>query len=754
MKNRMPIAVFGGLLLLFTVAHSAAVNYPYPQRKNYPGGTINTTNSIASTNLKAKFLNFLDGFYVEGTCNGSDCARIKFDPGKENQTVSEGIGYAMIMMVYFSDATTDYQNQFDKLWKYYNSFLDNNGLMNWCITHQDAGSGFNGSTGTCGSNAATDAEFDVALALAMAHYQFGDQKYLDDAKTLIGKIRQYEMNTNGLHKPGDGWDNYKNPSYVSPAAFEIFKELETGANSTFWGTAITANYTLLTSNQNSTTGLPSGWCDASGNPTNGNASSTAYDMDATRAPWRWAWSKAWYNHTQANALLNKLASWVNGKNAEDVKGPIALNGTWGTDANSSYVGSLMNALMVSSTYQDKLNSYWLSTISISESAYFNLAMQVLTGLLATGNMPNLKACAAGNCGTNMSGGGGYNGEYTSISKFDWFDFSDGTVADNMSFAANLEPWFAYIDEGSHGTSTITNTKFPTKDENDNCADIQSYRVAMEDGGEWVAKIPSYTFSQGNNRYAPYVAIGLAANKNGDLYDLSKCTGGFSYQYKGQGHNFKVQTKAIIDEGSDHFIAVAANTTEWTEVEVPIASLKQPTTWGTKVPFDPKGIYGFIWELKGPDAANCPAGNLDASKGDNYCLNATPGTTTGISANTGNLAIKDFRCMGNMPLPTSRSAGCSEGIIEGPGNNGEEVVPVRSPKFMAANGKIFAMNNGVNLQVTNNATLQVFDLKGKVIRTLKFAQGSHVVSLSDLPRGLYIVKASSASWQQTVKMTVN
>jgi len=64
-----------------------------------------------------------------------------------------------------------------------------------------------------------------------------------------------------------------------------------------------------------------------------------------------------------------------------------------------------------------------------------------------------------------------------------------------------------------------------------------------------------------------------------------------------------------------------------------------------------------------------------------------------------------------------------------------------------------MNNGVNLQVMNNAAIQIFDLKGNAIRTLRFEPGNYVVQLADLPRGLYVVKATSASWKQTVKMMV-
>jgi hypothetical protein len=75
-----------------------------------------------------------------------------------------------------------------------------------------------------------------------------------------------------------------------------------------------------------------------------------------------------------------------------------------------------------------------------------------------------------------------------------------------------------------------------------------------------------------------------------------------------------------------------------------------------------------------------------------------------------------------------------------------------PKPAHSNGLI-AMQNAVNLQVTGSAAVQIFDLKGNAIRSMKFAQGNYIVPLSDLPRGLYIVKASNASWKQTIKVTV-
>lgn len=364
-------------LLTLAIAVScgfAAVNYPYPQEKAYAYGTY---VSGISAKVKNRFDAFMSKYYEES----GNMARIKFD--QDAYTVSEGIGYGMIMMVYFSSNETSYQSQFDKLWAYYNNWLNSNGLMHWKIQ------GFNNVDQ---QNAATDAEFDVAFALAMAYYQFGDEKYKTAASNLIAKIRTYEMESNGLHKPGDMWNTYRNPSYVSPAAFELFKNFD---DASFWSKALSANYSLLKKNQNSTTGLPSGWSDDSGNPVGGNTGYIAYDYDAPRAPWRWAWSYAWYGHSDAATLLSKLAPWVSNRgSASKLKVPMNLND--GSDYGSAYsnataIGPLTCTMLYSSTYAGKLSSYSSALLGKGSETYFNDAMQVLSGLLLSGNMQNLSA---------------------------------------------------------------------------------------------------------------------------------------------------------------------------------------------------------------------------------------------------------------------------------------------------------------------------------------------------------------------------
>jgi uncharacterized protein (TIGR02145 family) len=181
------------------------------------------------------------------------------------------------------------------------------------------------------------------------------------------------------------------------------------------------------------------------------------------------------------------------------------------------------------------------------------------------------------------------------------DFEDG----NGSAKTN-EYWYAYTDAGDKGASTIGNAKQGS-----------GYSVVMKDGADWVAKIQNYTLSKGGNPYEPYVALGLEAKNNGKTYDLSKCTNGFSYSYKGSAHNFRAESSTVSDYAF-HQTQRAASA-NWATATVPLSQLVQPS-WGAQKPFNAKNIKAFSWEIKG-----------------------------NVPAKTGSLAIDNFWCLGDMPL---------------------------------------------------------------------------------------------------------
>jgi hypothetical protein len=210
--------------ILCVVSISFAANFPFPQNKVMYG--IKTTTDV-SADVESAYQSWLSGYYEEQ----DSLARIDWDT--KSQTVSEGIGYGMLIMVCMDNSQNNTRTKFDKLWRYYKKFRNSNGVMNWKID------GFSGVSGD-GKNGATDAELDAATALVLAYRQWADQTYLKDAQTLINAIWTHEVNANKYLKPGDAWDTKKDPSYFSTGGMELFKSVD----SRDWSTVMANSFTL------------------------------------------------------------------------------------------------------------------------------------------------------------------------------------------------------------------------------------------------------------------------------------------------------------------------------------------------------------------------------------------------------------------------------------------------------------------------------------------------------------------------------
>jgi endo-1,4-beta-D-glucanase Y len=369
-----------GLAGLFAFGLAQAkVNFPFPQMSDYGGNaTLLSDKAKASEELKSQFAYWLKTMYNES----GDVAGVRSDPGSD-QYFSEGVGYGMLLMVYFSDNTTSYQPQFDKIWNFYKKMMNENGLMVWKVGNLSQ---------KYDQGAALDGDIDAAAALVMAYYQFGDEKYKEDAKKLIQSMKKFEFESNGLHLPGDKWGdagyNRKNPGYFDPAYMPIFALIDTD-NAEFWNkTAYDANMKLYeASSAEVTTGLIDDWTDK-----NGKSEDDYYSYDASRAPWRNAKAVCWHGDTRALALDKKMAEFVSTVSAANMKGPVLRSsGSLGNDHNSTFVTSLMTSLISDAKYQSKLDEYWKEAVALGDENYFNQSLKLLNGLLVSGNMPNLAA---------------------------------------------------------------------------------------------------------------------------------------------------------------------------------------------------------------------------------------------------------------------------------------------------------------------------------------------------------------------------
>jgi endo-1,4-beta-D-glucanase Y len=311
-------------------------------------------------------------------------------------TVSEGIGYGMILAVYMND-----QNLFDNLWKYEQSHRDGNGLMDWEI-------GPDNQITSGGKGAATDGDEDMAFALVMADRQWGgkgtlDDTYLNHAKRLIELIYQYEvdLSRNYLLKPGDQWGNVDvtNISYFAPAYFRIFGQV-TGKMDD-WTKVIAGNYDILERSLNPTSGnqnngLVPAWCDSAGAPVVAySGAPTHFQNDSTRTPFRVGQDYCYFGEPRAKAYLSKISGFYAGVGVANIVDGYNLDGTPrperavnGAQA-ASFVGPAGVGAMSDPKYQTFVNEAYAAVATLNLNAgtiYYQKSWTALSLLMMTGNL--------------------------------------------------------------------------------------------------------------------------------------------------------------------------------------------------------------------------------------------------------------------------------------------------------------------------------------------------------------------------------
>jgi hypothetical protein len=73
--------------------------------------------------------------------------------------------------------------------------------------------------------------------------------------------------------------------------------------------------------------------------------------------------------------------------------------------------------------------------------------------------------------------------------------------------------------------------------------------------------------------------------------------------------------------------------------------------------------------------------------------------------------------------------------------------------IANNNQIIQIYNGIHLQTTSNATVEIYNVKGNLINKQNYADGIHSVSLAHLSKGIYIVKVQFGNEIKALRMVV-
>ena len=326
-----------------------------------PPTTWNSAKSgvLSDTRLQGEYAAWKSA-HAEACSNGS------WVVVKDGAVVSEGIGYGMLLAAAMAD-----QPLFDGLFKYYQEHLDKNGLMNWSTQKCEA-------PGNDNTNAATDADLDVAMALVQAAARWPSAGYLPKAQSLASKVLLFETDMCSGRRvllPGDSWggcngatDKRINPSYFAPAYYKVFAHYFPEQAAT-WTALGDGSYQLYAIYQARMNNLVPDWS----NP-DGSDNGSQYWYDACRTPWRVAVDYAWSGDTRAKTFIQNVSIWV------DAHGGLPQAAQ---QQNSAFLGAFALASAYEQGRFDTSVSSWLAA-NVDDAPYYQATLRVLYLLVAAG----------------------------------------------------------------------------------------------------------------------------------------------------------------------------------------------------------------------------------------------------------------------------------------------------------------------------------------------------------------------------------
>ena len=550
-------------------------NYPFPIDCDYANGIrITSYNSQDLLNM----YNYWKSLYVLTASPGKRVRYTEPINGVYNRTLSEGQAYGMLLAVYFND-----QALFNDLWafKVARSSGKTSQLMPWIIEN-------NGTT-IVDQNSAPEADFDIAFALLMAHYQWGSggtYNYQTLADTEITRCRQYDINADYSVRPGDAWNDWAYPSYYFPAFFRVFGEFQGGANQTTWNSVVAKCLSNINTNRNTSSGLVGEICDVStgarrsDNPCSGGCDGTLYKYNSCRVPWRYATDWLWYGNAtnSSGGEVSLLASFWNGRAATDVRDGYRINdnSVEGSVNNACFVGPAGCSLMYSSTYQTRLTEYYNRTNSFDvNESYYNGSLQVLTLLLMTGNFHNLRSF----------GSPEPTRTYTPVPSGQTIDcFEDGNV--NNFYNDWGGEWFTYADRS---TCNLTATVWPAPNTG------VTPTAGGPTGSTYYLRVTGTKAAADTARNC-YPSVGFGTDlayrisQTGGAVDLRpfyNANGGIRFWARGNGSTVYKMTLVPRGAGSTIHKDWAmyeyqfTPPSSWTQIAIPFSSFTQPT-WSTEL----------------------------------------------------------------------------------------------------------------------------------------------------------------------------
>ncbi|MBC7942277.1 MAG: hypothetical protein H7Z19_21410, partial [Chitinophagaceae bacterium] len=420
----------------------------FPYGVSYPHGTSPSNFSQAQKNADVQAMyDRWKAVYL--TTNGAGPGGVRvYKPAPDNQeSVSEGIGYGMVISAYMATATNSGKADFDGLLTYYNSKrklktvggVTTPSLMAWRIS----------PTGVVLDNfAAPDGDLDAAYALLVADKKWGSSgtvNYKAEALSVINNLMQWAVLNNNadpsknshlifrsdLTAPTtvEATTTYTMSSYQMVNYFKQFKDAAADAR---WDDVMRAGYKLYDYFYNNSKladgtliGLTPFTFLTHPDPAFQYKPSTRgynYGLDSGRVPWRVGMDFLWYGNANSTrvavrpgseALARDLpkinAQWMKAainSNPQNLLAGYTISGVASSTAKfdqRAVVSSMVVGAMTDASNQEFLDAMyaWMrvqvpgvtyvypSGGQSINAGYFADTVLMMCMLAVTGNMPNL-----------------------------------------------------------------------------------------------------------------------------------------------------------------------------------------------------------------------------------------------------------------------------------------------------------------------------------------------------------------------------
>lgn len=328
---------------------------------------------------------------------------VRFGTSTEVLTVSEGMGYGMLLAVLMEGRDSGAQALFDGLFKTVRArpaysvspAFGGAYLMDWRLR-------LDGSSFGDGWNA-MDGDLDIAMALLMADKQWGSAgavNYKAEALATIGALKAQNMAPDGRTKGNANGDHSRTSDYMTGH----FKAFARAGGDDFWNLAVDKSFALLNTMQSSfspATGLLPDFIVGGSSPTpapspgyvvEGNANEGFYYWNACRLPWRLATDYVTSGDDRPRGVASKLTDFfqrVSGGQPSGITAGYKLDGAaLSTYAAPAFIGPATAGAMVDARFQPFLDNLWTYSVNNRARGYYETELQLFSLIVASGNWWN------------------------------------------------------------------------------------------------------------------------------------------------------------------------------------------------------------------------------------------------------------------------------------------------------------------------------------------------------------------------------